>query len=280
MAARFGGSRFAVRARGSLLEAGFWFDVQVRASCEPREANPRLNQMHQQPIPQLGLEPGRLRWHDPAGIGDRHRDRRSSRDTSRTRLRPCPSRRPARGRRSRARRRRNRCACRSGCRRCRASARARGAAAARRRDRSRGESSSGVAPRQVDGVPAAAEVHRDLALAARRGRAVGDAESLAQRGEERVRRCGPARSLTVRLYGRICIWSCGKATAMNVSASAAAAADLCLQRRAGARRARGAMMPVGDVERRDARKRVYRRTRLGRRRPPDRVLHAVGAVKS
>ena len=227
----------------------------------------RADQMNQQAVPQLRLEPGRLGRHDPAGVGDRHqvvdRDRvHRERDRRLARVD-----RAARAPRSRARRRRNRCACRSGCRRCPASARARVAAAARRRGRSRACRLRRWRCERSMRVPRPARYIDTSPL--RRGVAGPSAtvNVSRERGEERLgesarRDPSPSGCTAGSASGRA-----GNATAMNVSASAS------VRRRpaSAAPRARARRWPPDGGRRRcrarDPRERVDHRARLGRGPP-------------
>ena len=78
----------------------------------PRLRASPLDEVSEQAVPQLRLEPGRLGRHDPARIGDAHQVGHADRDTSRTRRPPCPRPRAARARPCRGCRRRSRSACR------------------------------------------------------------------------------------------------------------------------------------------------------------------------
>ena len=145
--------------------------------------------MNQQPVAQLGLEPGGLRRHDAAGVGDRHQVVDRDREHRERDRRRCRSRRPARAPRCRARRRRSRSACRCGRRRCRAAARARAAAAARRRASWRASRPAGVAPDRSSAYQRPSRYIDDFApcAAALAGRRV-TGNALAQRRQELLRR--------------------------------------------------------------------------------------------
>ncbi len=115
----------------------------------------------------------------------------------------------------------------------------------------------GRGAREIDDIPAASQVHRHLALAARRRGAVGHAEALAQRGEERLRR-SPGQILDRSVVGQDLHLVVREGDRDERLGLGDAAADLRLQRRARPRRARRAMMTVGDVERGDAAQRPPR----------------------
>ena len=224
----------------------------------------------QQPVPQLRLEPRRLRRHDAAGVGDGHQVVDGDREHRERDRGACRSRRPARAPACRGRRRRSRCACRCGCRRCRAAARARDAAAARRRARWRASRPAARAATDRCAYHRPARYIATSPLRARRRRPVGDTANCSRSAARNSSGVRPARSFTMRLYGRICIWLSGNATAMKVFGVGRVAADLRQQRGARPRGARGAVVAVGDVERRNRRERARRARRVAAPDAPDR----------
>ena len=77
----------------------------------------------------------------------------------------------------------------------------------------------------------------------------------------------------MRLYGRMCIWLSGNATAMKRVGLAGVAALAHLGPRP--RRARRAMVAVGNIQRGNAREGVHQLGGLLAADPPDRVMHAI-----
>ena len=175
---------------------------------------------------------------------------------------------PARARPCRGRRRRSRCACRSGRRR--SSARARAARSCSTLTSSDAIGSSGPAAARGRSVRHSPSRYIAISPARGRGRRARRPRRSARAPSARncVRR-QPARSLTIRLYGRICTWSCGNATASTVVGSRRrrrATSPRCTPLAHLVARARGAgrpMMTVGDVERRKPLERLDQRVAIG-----------------
>ena len=244
--------------------------IRTSACCSGRAERLRFS-VNQQSVPQLRLEPGGLGRHDAARRRQSPSGRRPRPDTARRRRPP--------GRRSTARSSspvprmpptksirvsvRGSAISSSGSSRRPAGTLTSSAPVGDRRRRRRVEH---------ERVPAAAEVHRHVALAHRGGRPVLHGRSAPARRRGTRPASGPPRSWTRRLYGRTCIWSSGKATARNRSARRRRRPPLVGRarrwRRDGGRRRCRARESARRPRRAPARRRPSR--------APDRVLHAVG----
>ena len=218
-----------------------------------------LNQMRQQAVAQFGFEPGGLRRHDAAGVGDRHQVGQRDREAARTRRRTGANRRAVRAPAT------PRMPPTNSIRlSVRTSAMPRSGARMRSCSTLTSSVSAGGAARRVElqAVPAAVEIHRRLALARRRRRSAHrtTCATVLICSQERRRRL-PFRSRTTRLYGKDLHLVVGERDREHVIVLAAAAA---FERAPRARGAGGAVMAVGDVERRDRRERLDDRRVRGR----------------
>ena len=224
------------------------------------------DQMNEQPVAELRLEPGRLGRHDAAGVGDRHQvvdGHRVQRERDR---RLAASRPPARAPPCRGRRRRSRSACRCARRRSAAPARARRSC---RRATSRPRRARAVLRRprpQIDACTSWPSRYIETSPLPRGvGAAVGDRHALRAAPSRNCAGVAPAEILDGAVVGQDLHLVVGERDGDEGAGFAASPSPPQLGARP--RRARGAMMAVGDVERRDRREGVDERSRSARRPP-------------